>query len=543
MRRLGHVSIFALAAGLSLFVAPAYGHPMGNFSINHYAGIHARADGLFIQYVLDIAEVPTFQELGHLDATEIERHLDARLMEWTRGLRLSTDASAVTLLPIAARVACLPGAGGLPTLRIETDLWAGFENIALPSNATQTAYFVYRDTNFRDQLGWKEILVTGQGVGSSSVPAADRGTDMLRRYPTDMKASPGDLEATFSVRASGNTRGPSTMTTARDAKTFDLTNCRPSGHASGWTTRISGSRPASGDTTAFGALFRRLSDGPSDARVFAIALLGAVALGAYHALTPGHGKTILAAYFVGSRGTPVQAVLLGAVVTLTHTSGVFLLGIAALFASRYVLAERLYPWFSALSGAMLVGVGISLFRRRLQRLRRVTDQPEDAYHHHRLYPQGTGEEKHQHIHPHEQLQDAHQHDHVHEYHRHLPPEETIRVRDLVTLGITGGLLPCPSALVVMLAAISVGQVTFGLVLITAFSVGLAAVLTAGGLLMVYAREVMRRLVERKNDGAASAWPTLLRPAIQRLPVVSAAVVALIGLAIIFETIPSLSAAP
>jgi ABC-type nickel/cobalt efflux system permease component RcnA len=251
-------------------------------------------------------------------------------------------------------------------------------------------------------------------------------------------------------------------------------------------------------------------------------LLGAFVLGAYHALTPGHGKTVLAAYFIGSRGTPSQAVLLGGVTTLTHTSGVFLLGVAALLASRYVVPEKLYPWLSVLSGMMLLVVGVSLLRRRLRALGQ-SGHTHGRHHH--------GED-HTHGHDHHHG-DGHDHGHA-----HLPAGE-VRARDLITLGITGGLLPCPSALVVLLAAMSVGQVGLGLALIIAFSVGLAGVLTGGGLLMVYAQSFMTGVIHSGRRGRATAgWLALLRPAVQRLPILSAAAVALLGLAIVIQTVVS-----
>jgi ABC-type nickel/cobalt efflux system permease component RcnA len=265
-----------------------------------------------------------------------------------------------------------------------------------------------------------------------------------------------------------------------------------------------------------------------DGRLLLVALLGAFVLGAYHAMTPGHGKTVLAAYLVGSRGTPGQAVLLGSVTTLTHTSGVFLLGLATLLASRYVAPEKLYPWMGVLSGLMLLAVGGSLLRSRLRR-----------HHHH------DHAHHHNHHHDHEHDGHAHDHDHGHSHgHRHLQPGDAVRARDLITLGITGGLLPCPSALVVMLAAVSVGQVLLGLLLITAFSAGLAAVLTVVGLLLVYARTAVTKLVDRGHERRVpSSALRLLRPAMQRLPVFSAAVVALLGLLIAVQSALSLQIVP
>ncbi len=195
--------------------------------------------------------------------------------------------------------------------------------------------------------------------------------------------------------------------------------------------------------------------------IAAIAL--AMVWGAMHAMTPGHGKTIVGAYLVGSRANPRQAVILGLITTLTHTIGVFALGLIALFASRYFLPEQILPWLSIVAGVMVVVIGLNLFFNRL-RIQR--------HHHH-----------------HDHTHDHHHHHHDDHHHSHLPPEDApITWRSLLALGISGGLVPCPSALVLLLSAIATGRIAFGLVLVLAFSLGLAGVLTGLGLLVVYGQQ-------------------------------------------------------
>src|SRR6266545_4125704 len=242
--------------------------------------------------------------------------------------------------------------------------------------------------------------------------------------------------------------------------------------------------------------------------VIALALLLALLLGAGHALTPGHGKTIVAAYLVGARGTARHAVFLGLTTTITHTAGVFALGFVTLWISNYILPEQLYLWLEFISGVLVVIIGLMLFRSRLIGLfRRRTNE-----HFH----------EHDHMHEHEHTHDYGQHDHDHEHsHSHVPPgadDRPVTWRSLLALGISGGLLPCPSALVVLLSAIALHRVAFGMLLIVAFSVGLAVVLTGIGLLLVYAR----RLFEY--------FPTNGR-LLRALPVASAAFVTIAGLAI------------
>ncbi len=190
----------------------------------------------------------------------------------------------------------------------------------------------------------------------------------------------------------------------------------------------------------------------------------AMVLGAGHALSPGHGKTMAAAYLVGSRSTPWQAVVLGVTTTLTHTLAVFGLGAIALLAAQWGWSEQIYPVLSLVSGVMVVAVGSVLLRQRLNAL-------ESTEHH----------SQHHHLH-------AHAHTHHHHAH-HSPAEQP----NLIALGIAGGLVPCPSALVLLLSAIALHQAAYGMALVSAFSLGLALVLVAIGLSVVYSRQWVDRL--------------------------------------------------
>lgn len=226
------------------------------------------------------------------------------------------------------------------------------------------------------------------------------------------------------------------------------------------------------------------------------ALLSAMALGAGHALSPGHGKTIVAAYLVGSRGTVGQALLLGLTVTITHVSSVMLLGAVTLWLSQYVVAARLYPWIGVLSGLGVVLVGAGLLRSRWHAWRR----------------RGVTFHAHDHGHDH-----GHSHSHSHD-HGHQEGS----LRRLLVLGLSGGAVPCPSALVVLLAAIALHRIAFGMLLLVAFSVGLAGVLMAIGVLVVRARGLLDRF---GAGGRAMGW----------LPIASAVVVMALGVGIAIES--------
>jgi nickel/cobalt transporter (NicO) family protein len=296
--------------------------------------------------------------------------------------------------------------------------------------------------------------------------------------------------------------------------------------------------------------------------MLAAALGSAFGFGALHAMEPGHGKTMVAAYLVGSRGTPRHAVLLGLITTFTHTASVFLLGLVTLFLSQWILPSTLTPILGVISGLLILIVGLRLLWQRVARLR-------GHHHHHHGHSHGhdhshahTHEHSHAHAevsagktsaamhaletkhakghshqhghghhhghsheHHHEHSHDHHHHGHEHHHHHdhghshehHHMPEGAITMGSLIALGVSGGLVPCPSGLVLLLSAVSLGRPGLGLVMLTAFSAGLAVVLTALGLIVLYAKGL---LPERTRK---SGWMT------RYLPVASAAVIVAIGL--------------
>jgi len=218
--------------------------------------------------------------------------------------------------------------------------------------------------------------------------------------------------------------------------------------------------------------------------VILASLAAAMFWGAAHALSPGHGKTIITAYLVGRRGTPRHAALLGLIVTVTHTVGVFALGMVTLLLSRFIVPEQLYPWLNLVSGVLVVAIGAAVLRARWR---------------HRGHPH------------------HHQHD----------DERDLSRRSLLVVGVSGGLLPCPSALVVLIAAISLHRIGFGLLLIVAFSAGLALTITGIGLVAVLARGAFRRL-------------SFDRGVVAFLPAVSALVILAAGVAMTVRALPKVA---
>jgi nickel/cobalt exporter len=434
MRRV--LIVWLVLAAVAAVPATAGAHPLGNFSVNHLTQVSISSDRVDVRYILDQAEIPTFQERGVPDARLRQR----KQAEVERGLIVTVDGRRADLQPAGPPLLTHPpGQGGLATTRVELPLTArvdGPERVAV------------RDDTFRERVGWKAIVVRpGRGTAVRSTAPAEDPTDGLRGYPEDLLESPADLRsASFAV-----TPGPGTVQ-APDA------------------TRVG----EVADRNEDGGFTEVFSDAAAGEGVLILLLLTAFAWGAVHALSPGHGKAMVAAYLVGTRGTARHAVALGGIVTATHTAGVFALGLVALLLSEYILPETLYPWLNLVSGALVLVVGAGVLGSRLRSARGHRHREHDQSHSH-----------------------DHRHGHAHSHgaskaHSHAPPDR-VTWRGLVAMGAAAGLIPCPSALVVLLGAVAQGQIALGMLLIVAFSAGLAATLVALGLAVVLASRALGRV--------------------------------------------------
>ncbi|HLH00080.1 MAG TPA: hypothetical protein VKX49_27475 [Bryobacteraceae bacterium] len=250
------------------------------------------------------------------------------------------------------------------------------------------------------------------------------------------------------------------------------------------------------------ALVRLLHQGDFTPWMLAAAIGIAFMLGAAHALTPGHGKTIVAAYLVGSRGTLRHAAFLGAMVTFTHTVTVFLLGMATLFLFQYVVPDKVTRVLGAISGLSIVAIGGWMLYKRWQ-------APRSHSHDHHPHDHDHG---HDHHHEHDHHHHVHDHHHVHS---HIPDD--VSWSGLMALGASGGLVPCESALVLLLTAIAMRRVGLGLVLLVFFSLGLAIVLMGIGVLVIYAKNLLPESARERRG--FFRW----------MPVASAAIVLVLGL--------------
>jgi nickel/cobalt exporter len=441
--------LLVLLAALAALLAPAsaQAHPLGNFTINRHTTIELSGGRIYVQYALDLAEIPTVQSGKRVRAAGFAA-------EAARGLELRVDGRLASLRVLERRVAERPGAGGLKTLRFD----AVYETTARGST------LAFRDRNFPSRIGWKEVVVhSGDGaeLRRASVPTASKSRE-LRAYPQDLLRLPLDVS---SATAS-----------------FEL------GDGAGTPPAIDDAGAAEHRGGGFESLISR---GELSLGVILLSLAIAAFWGAAHALTPGHGKAIVAGYLVGTKGRPLDAVLLGGIVTVTHTIGVFALGLVTLLLSQFIVPESLYPWLTLASGVLVILVGASVLVGRFRR-------------------RGHGH-AHHHGHSH-----GHDHDHGHAH--------GVDRRGLLGVGVAAGLLPCPSALVVLLSAIALHRIGFGLALILAFSIGLAATITSIGLVAVLAKRAFSRL-------------SLNGPVVRLLPAASALVILAVGVGITVKALP------
>ena len=482
-------------AVLTIFGADrATAHPLGNFSISHYSAIRIGKDAVELRYIIDMAEIPTFQEMQEnritvdLDDVTLQAYLTRKAEILRDGLSLQVGGKPLGLQLDSREIIFPPGAGGLPTMKIGMLFRAKLEEASMGEERSLD----YRDGNFPGRAGWKEIIAVadaGLKLIHSSVPGTDRSRQ-LSDYPTDLLNSPPQqLEAriNFTVGTVPPAVLPvrSPISVAKTTRqTLEPSNeILPPEQTYRVDTNLNSAR-SSDDSSVQLAANRQTTPRNSFTDIMATKQLGlgivllalgvAVGLGAFHALEPGHGKTLVAAYLVGSRGTFKHALLLGLIVTAAHTAGVYLLGAVTLYASQYIVPEQLYPWLGLVSGVMILVLGVILLVQRY-----LGADPLSGHVHHGHSHHGLGHPQH------------HEHHHGHEHH-HDHHERQVSFRELMALGISGGIVPCPAALVVLLSAVSMQRIGFGLLLIVAFSMGLAAVLIAIGVLMVYARQFMAR---------------------------------------------------
>ena len=568
------MAVVLLTVAMALQTRAALAHPLGNFTINTALRLTVEPDRISAAYVVDFAEIPALkvrQSLGFASAPVPESVMAdwsrAQCQKLTSGVELTRNDRVRPWVSNGSSGVLLPGQAGLKTLRLECE-WQ--------SDGAVGGEFEVVDDNYTNRSAWREISVITSGVEvETDVPAASP-TALLRSYTDAQVGTPSDVRsARLRIRSSG-VEGASTAALAPSAQ-----------------RQISAVRLGDGGGLAnrFQALVARRELTP----LFAIgAMLLAMVLGGAHALAPGHGKSMMAAYVVSRQtGARRELATIGTTVAITHTVGVILLGVLALTTSWFSPTQT-FTWAGVASGVLVASVGLGLLRDRLRTYRSVKsgnvhgDHGHEDHHGHghgHGHGQGhEGHEGHEHDHGHGHGHDHHGHDHhdhhdhgthghdhhgrtaprrpLHRFqfakrqldaarvdsklvvtqhahggirHTHVLPAAGARVsrRQLITMGLAGGLVPSPSALLVLLAAVSLERVWFGLLLVVAYGVGLALTLVGAGLVLVYFETRLKKWSVRSVGGFTIA------PALSALPIASAFVLIGAGLLVVARSLASL----
>ncbi|MGW8888933.1 nickel/cobalt transporter [Streptomyces sp. NPDC055749] len=521
----GAAATLLLCAAAVASAPAAAAHPLGNFTVNHSTGLTLHPGRVDAVVVVDRAEIAAAQERTLVDRDHDGTVSKGEAGAYARGscatlagqLRVTAEGSPLSWKHSGSTLTYHPGEAGLKTSRLQCGLTAEADLRRPTDIEVRTAYDSRR-------VGWREVTARAVGIAltGSDVPTSST-TDQLRRYPDDPLSAPLD-QRTASLRVEA---GPGSAASAvRDA----LPRSGPVGEA---LAKVSGT---------FGSLVgtRELT-----VPIGLLALLLAAVLGASHAALPGHGKTIMAAYLAGRRGTPRDAVTVGATVTVTHTAGVLALGLILPLAT-HLAGETVLTWLGMASGLLVTAIGLWLLRSAL------LNRPAHGHHHGHTHHHGHGHGHHGHDHDH------HDHDHHHgdgtrlpgqdgheqegegsvalltkgHDHPHSPPEQGPSAGSpqratrggLIGMGIAGGLVPSPSALVVLLGAVALGRTAFGVLLVIAYGLGMAGTLTLAGLILVRLRD---RIEAGARAGAITRWGPLRRLA--RLgPVATSSLVLVVG---------------
>lgn len=538
---------------------------LGNFTVNQYAGLQLADHQAAIRYTVVFGQLPALRELHLADSngdgvtSQAEREFYVQRLAPTLAsqLVLTVDGRRVPLKATHWSTSLPTEQGGF-SLRVDVD-FVGDNAIA---DLAGTHSVSLSNQNYAGRFGWQEMAITAaqgiqlfDGEGYTTSLTKDL-TEALAVLPASGPLGERVVHAMFTsgpLPAGAHPIGPRPFSGSQGSSGQSLSQV-PSVRESTWLQA---------QTRRIISLIAAPDVGP---RYSLLAILAAALLGAFHAFSPGHGKTVVGAYLIGSRGTPRHALILGLTVTVTHTLGVFALGFATLFASEFIVPERLFPVLSLISGLLVLSMGLWMLAQRWKAVRsglhhdgfgrslETTASNFSRFRHvpasqagdtgsrvlsgrlaqgrgpagsvrtyHLLGQGGTGLIRTAVRHSHLIARHSHAQGVMHSHgggavHSHLPPGavgEKVTWRGLLALGISGGMVPCPSAMVLLLAAVALNKTGFGLLLVVAFSVGLAITLTAVGLVFLYARDRIGR------PSSSARWPQLL-------PVASAVAITILG---------------
>ncbi len=479
MRRAGALLLASLAA--VALPAVSLAHPLGNFTINHYAGIVVGPSEVRLDVVIDQAEIPAFEERLRIDAdgdgevsdAEAAAAREPECRDLASSLDLTVDGEVARLDGSAAGLSFPPGAGGLSTMRLVCGFVAPIDG-GLGSGRA----IAFADRSHAGRVGWREIVVTGDGatiVGSGLLSTSPSGR--LTAYPEDRLASPLVIESVEFRAVAG---GPA-------AARFVPPDAEPVGGIAPRRAAGAVTGPGSGGSAVPGGVAADVPEifaSPElSLDVLIVAILTALALGAGHALTPGHGKTLMVAYLVGTRGSPLHAAGLGLSVSVSHTLGILVLAGLIVAAGAALPAEVVTSWLPLIAALTIVAIGTWMLVAEVRRRRTSDLRRNDPPH-------------------------SHPHAHPHTHDRDRRPAPTITWRSLFALGLAGGIVPSTSALVILLASIAAGRPAFGVVLVVAFGLGMTAVMGGIGIGLVLAQGRIERLTAGSGMTRLTGWMPL-----------------------------------
>jgi ABC-type nickel/cobalt efflux system permease component RcnA len=551
MKRILAIGATGLGLGTGLVLVtpagPAAAHPINNFSVNQLHALTLRADRIDLRATVDIAELPTVQEKSTVDSSgdgtaddaERQAYAERACTELSGRLDVAVDSDRLKWSLKRPTFIYQAGSAGLPTSRLECELTAAADLTRPREVRLDNRYML-------DRVGWREITAVGDGVRlvDPPVPAVSRSGGDLRAYPEQLLSSPPDVRSAL-LRVT-----PGASTPVASGSTVD------SSSDGSWVTRL-----VSAGERQLNAFLGERGQGPL---IGLLAVLLALTLGAAHAALPGHGKTIMAAYLAGRRGRARDAVAVGGVVTATHTGGVLVVGLL-LTTFAGLVGESVLGWLGVASGTLVVGVGVAM----LVGLRRKGSGHGwlngHGHSHSHPHPHGGGRgsshdnrvrtdehghddhshgdrshDGHSHDHPHDgdshgHPHGAHSHGHSHDGHSHGEHPHGHRHDErrpsrlgIAGIGIAGGLVPSPSALIVLLGAIALGRTWFGVLLVLAYGLGMAATLTAAGLALVG----LQRRWETRTRWRGERGKALARRLARVMPSATGSLVLIVGVGLV-----------
>ncbi len=543
-----------LALALSLLASSTFAHPLGNYSVNQYVLFDLRSDEFRLFYLLDMAEIPSFREMELLDGdmdnavsdAEIDAYLEERIPQLLSGLELTRDGEALALRLLSQRLEVHEGTGAMPVFNVFLEVtpvdwaWPGQDEGMLLD---------FRSENHADARGYRESKVLLDGrfeIDYGPWPEKelkylvlldwdDKDNPIFQnfnsRFLLDLSPGAGNTLASlpelpdFSWTATARAEEDAATLIAEGGRTFTVgegpvtqpetvvaeavmppapagavTASEPPAPPEDRVTVVQPTRRAEPSRSKrsehlIGRVSEIIRTKELTLPVVLLAFGIALVLGMGHALAPGHGKTVMAAYLIGERGTVWHAFVLGAIVTCTHVWSVILLGMVTLYAAEQFSEEQVTFWTGVASGIIIVAIGLALFHRRLSAYLAARKALQHG-------PDGNAQS------------------HVVSTEDRSPPT----YGSVMWLGISGGIVPCPAALIVLLLAIKFGRLQLGLLLLLAFSLGLAAILVAIGIAVVKAVGRIRKTIGERST------------VLLALPVVSSVLITILGLWVVVWTL-------